>query len=81
MINVWLIEEAIYFKFERGISTTYLRIKILVQDQGGFDFLTAGILEYSEDLKIEPTQILGQKIILRWFVKFMVYLRLLRQGF
>jgi hypothetical protein len=47
---------------------TDLKIPILAQGQGGFEFQPTDILfSYFEELKLEPTQRLGQKIILRQF--------------
>jgi hypothetical protein len=44
----------------------YLKNKILVQGQGGFEFQPTDILgSYFEELKLEPTQRLGEKIFLR----------------
>ena len=40
---------------------TYLKIKILVQYQGGAEFLPAGILKYSEGLKRVPNAEIGPK--------------------
>jgi len=40
---------------------TYLKIKILVQDQGGVEFLPTGNLKYVEDLKRGPNAEIGPK--------------------
>ncbi len=41
--------------------TSYLKIKILGQDQGGFDFRIADILKYFENLEIEFNAEFGPK--------------------
>ena len=42
-------------------TRSYLKIKILVQDQGGAEFQPAGILKYNEDLKRGPNAEIGLK--------------------
>ena len=37
--------------FRLPVTRSYLKIRILVQDQGGSEFRPAGILKYVEDLK------------------------------
>ena len=49
-------------------NTTYLKKRVLVQDQGRGKITTTGILKYSEDLNFASTKILGQKTFLRWVV-------------
>jgi hypothetical protein len=42
-------------------TTSHLKKKILVQNQGGFRFQTAGILKYVEDLEFESNAEFGPK--------------------
>jgi hypothetical protein len=43
------------------ITSSYLKKKILVQDQGAAEFQTAGILKYVEDLKRGTNTEIGPK--------------------
>jgi len=52
-----------FLKFETIVLgfRSHLKIKILVQSQGGFKFQPAGILQYFEDLKREHNTEFGPK--------------------
>ncbi len=45
----WTLYDAVYLS--RMKTKSNLKIRILVQDQGGSEFQPAGILKYVEDLK------------------------------
>ncbi len=44
---------------------SYLKNRILVQDQGGIVFQSAGILSYFEELKHDPNTDIGPKDIFK----------------
>jgi hypothetical protein len=45
----------------QALTRSHLKIRILVQDQGGADVQPAGILKYSEELKRGPNKEIGPK--------------------
>ena len=59
-VPFWPIS-ALGSNFNPRNTTSYLKIKILGQNQGGFDFQTADILKYFEDLEIESNAEFGPK--------------------
>ena len=51
------------FKFRQWIIRTHLKNRILVQDRGGAEFKTGGILLYVEDFKQGTNKEVGPKDI------------------
>ena len=62
----FFINNELYELVREPILRSCLKNKILVQGQGVFKFQSTDILySYFEELKLESTQRLGQKIILK----------------
>ena len=56
-------KQTVRFMQPEAINRGHLKIKILVQSQGGFKFQSAGILLYFEELKREHNTEFGPKDI------------------